>query len=337
LDKSELPLISVVIPCLNRAHFLSPTIDSILGQDYPHIECIVVDGGSKDGTLEVLRSYGEKIHWISEPDKGNSDAINKGWRLSHGEILAWLNADDLWEVPDSVQKVVSFFQQHPDVDLVYGDCGTIDVHGNITGMFYPPEWNLEHAVVYCDHVIHQAGAFARRSILEKVGWLNTSYIITDHDLWYRIGLAGTIRHIPEKLACVRLHPSFWFKKSHAVAQNCVDITEAFFQNENVPDTILKKKRRAMSNAHARGIVFAWFARQWFTFFACAFRAFIKDPTNAPFIFSRMREFISSSITNDRGWFRNVLAVLRFVFILFRMPVQILRRCFRVFRDNPSKM
>lgn len=324
MNQNEMPLISVVIPCLNRAHFLTPTINSILQQDYPRVECIVVDGGSTDGTREVLEGFQDRIRWISEPDKGNSDAINKGWRMSHGEILTWLNADDLWAVPDAASKVTRFFLRNRDVDLVYGDCGTIDVQGNDTGIFHPREWDLEYAVVQCDHVIHQAAAFMRRTVLEKVGWLNTNYIITDHDLWYRIGLVGKIQHLPEKLAYVRLHPSFWYKKSYVVANNCVQITQKFYENDNIPASIRKQERRALSNAHARGIIFAWYARQWPTFFACAFRAFITDPTNVSRIVDRMRTYFSASIIEDRGLFRTILVIFRFFFIVLRLPIQLFR-------------
>src|SRR3989338_2899361 len=88
------PLVSVVIPCLNGVRFLDNTIDSVLRQDYPHIECIVVDGGSEDGTVEILKTYGDKIRWVSEPDQGTSDAINKGWQRSRGTLLGWLPVGD---------------------------------------------------------------------------------------------------------------------------------------------------------------------------------------------------------------------------------------------------
>src|SRR5689334_5347243 len=119
-------LVSVVIPTFNTQRFLRDTIDSVLEQDYPNIECIVVDGGSTDGTLEILESYGDAITWISEPDEGHADAINKGWRMCHGEILTWLNADDLWAVPDAALAAAGYLQEHPDVDIVYGDCGLLD-------------------------------------------------------------------------------------------------------------------------------------------------------------------------------------------------------------------
>jgi len=108
---SSQPLVSVVVPCLNRARFLVPTIESILEQDYPHLECIVVDGGSTDATVGILQSYGDTISCVSEADDGHADAINKGWWMSQGQILAWLNADDLYVTPHAVGKAVAYLER----------------------------------------------------------------------------------------------------------------------------------------------------------------------------------------------------------------------------------
>src|SRR6266545_6693676 len=103
---SDQPLVSIITPSLNQAAFIAAAIESVLMQDYPSIEYIVVDGGSSDGTLEILKRYGDRVRWISEPDAGQSDAIDKGVRLTHGEILAWLNADDLY-LPRAVSAAVA--------------------------------------------------------------------------------------------------------------------------------------------------------------------------------------------------------------------------------------
>ena len=114
---SGLPLVSVVIPCHNRAHYLVPTIESVLQQNYPFVECIVVDGGSTDGTQEILKSYGDLIRWVSKPDNGHADAINQGWWMSKGDILAWLNADDLYVIPDAIGKAATYLHSNPNVDF----------------------------------------------------------------------------------------------------------------------------------------------------------------------------------------------------------------------------
>src|SRR5256714_7335185 len=221
---SELPKVSVVIPCFNRADLLKPTIESVLQQDYPNVECIVVDAASKDGTVEILESYGDRIKWVSEPDEGHADAINKGWRMSSGEILAWLNADDVWDVPRGVSRSVDYLRAHPDVDVVYGDCGQIDMEGNRVGMAYLKEWDLEYAVENCDHCIPQPASFIRRSILERVGWLDTSfYQKKDHELWLRIGTVGTIAYLPALLAHARNQEGLSLD-GRTAAPACVQVT-----------------------------------------------------------------------------------------------------------------
>src|SRR5512143_710688 len=100
------PLISIVIPSFNQSRFIAATVDSVLNQDYPRLKCIVIDGSSTDGTVDILRQYGDRIHWISEPDRGQAHALNKGWRLAQGEILGWLNSDDTYR-PEAIQAVVN--------------------------------------------------------------------------------------------------------------------------------------------------------------------------------------------------------------------------------------
>lgn len=296
---SESTLVSVVIPCLNRAQWLVPTIESVLQQDYPHIECIVVDGGSMDGTVEILKRYDDRIKWVSESDDGHADAINKGWRMSKGEILAWLNADDVWVMPDAVSQAVEYLHSHPEVDVVYGDCGAIDAEGALVGMAYLHVWDLEYAVEYCDHCIPQPAAFLRRRVIEKVGWLDTSLLFMDWDLWYRIGLVGTIRHVPCLLAYARSIPSYWHSQGRIAAENCVRITRKFFGLPNVPTNIRAKKRRAISNSYLRGMHYAFArGRHWKTIFSYAVRAVMADLTNFRNARSRLRGHLAAGAGED---------------------------------------
>src|SRR4030042_1306962 len=117
----EDPLVPIVPPSLNKGRFIEETILSIKNQTYPRIEHIVIDGGSTDETLDILKKYSNSLIWISEPDKGQSDAINKGWRMAKGDILGWLNADDTY-MPWAVETAVRFFAENPDVGMVYGRC-----------------------------------------------------------------------------------------------------------------------------------------------------------------------------------------------------------------------
>jgi glycosyltransferase involved in cell wall biosynthesis len=129
------PRVSIVTPSYNQARFLEATICSVLEQEYSPIEYIVIDGGSTDGSLEIIRKYASRLaYWISEPDRGQTEAINKGFARANGDIYAWLNSDDTYE-PEAVAKAVEFLQIHPDVGMVYGDANFIDEQGNVIGRF----------------------------------------------------------------------------------------------------------------------------------------------------------------------------------------------------------
>ena len=297
------PLVSVVVPCLNRAHLLRPTVESILNQSYPNIECIVADGGSTDNTLAILKEYENRIRWISEPDQGHADAINKGWEMSKGEILAWLNADDVWEVPDSASQAVRYLLEHPQADVVYGTCGAINERGEKTHMTYLREWNLAYAVEYCDHCIPQPAAFFRRSILEKVGWLDISFISKkDHELWLRIGRVGEIHHIPIMLASERTIPGTWSKRGDITARACIALTRKFFMQTGLPAELLSKKRRAMHNSYIRGMQYAWVdGRKWGTILPYAFRAMFADWSHRWNAIAALQYYLDQSSKEHRGW------------------------------------
>lgn len=296
------PLVSVVVPCLNRAHFLVPTIESILQQDYPKIECIVVDGGSNDGTLEILNSYGNKIKWISEPDNGHADAINKGWKMSKGEILAWLNADDCYVIPDAVRKVGDYLENNPGVDVAYGDCALINEHGKIVSdIIKSRKWDLAYAVKYCDFIIPQPASFMRRSILEKVNWLDPEFHYgKDHELWLRIGLVGNIQHIPIHVAYVR---NCLGLSQHGipVSDAKVNLTKKFFTFTDLPMPLGSKtfRRRALSNAYLVGSSYAWdggrFKKRMIVY---VLRSILTDFFNLPYIVSRLTSYLFRSIQSS---------------------------------------
>ncbi len=286
---------TVVVPCLNRAGFLRPTVESILAQDYPALECIVVDGGSIDGTVEILRGYGERLRWVSEPDGGHADAINKGWRMGSGEILAWLNADDLWEVPHAVSEAVEVLVAESDVDVVYGDCGLVDAEGNRAGMTYLHEWDLAYAVEACDHCIPQPAAFLRRRAVERAGWLDTAFVSKkDHELWLRIGLAGKILHHRVTLAHERACPGYMAERGDVTAAACVALTRKFYGLPGVPPALRRRERRALSNAHLRGMRYAAVdGGHWDVVVGYARRAARLDPTNTVSVLRQLKACLAT--------------------------------------------
>ena len=310
----ENPIVSVVVPSLNRADYLFSTIESILNQNYQNIECIVVDGGSTDGTLEILESYGNRIKWVSEPDKGHVDAIAKGWRMCKGEILAWLNADDVWEVPGAVDQVVKYLKENPIVSIVYGECGRIDAEGNLIGMSYSHEWSLEYAVMYCDHCIPQPAAFIKRDILEKVGWLDTDfYSKKDHELWLRIGLNGEIRRLPVLLAYARKIEGL-SQQGGIVAKSCVQVTRKFYSLPNVPPNLKRKKRFALSNSYLKGSEYAFAGgRHWKMIISYAFFASIISPGNSinvfRYLFRILRAGANEGIYDHRAFYQKLWVMI----------------------------
>jgi hypothetical protein len=200
------PLVSVVTPSLDQCETISATIESVRRQTYPHIEHIVVDGGSSDGTLEILREAGAKgsLRWTSEPDSGMYDAINKGLAGAGGEILAYLNSDDTW-FPWTVQKAVDVLRRHPEAGFVFGDLLTVDLSGELSLEFYGP---FRLAYLRRQGFIGQPTVFLRREVWEREGPFDASLqFVGDCDYWMRIGRRFPGRKVNEVLALQRNHPA----------------------------------------------------------------------------------------------------------------------------------
>lgn len=200
-------LVSVVTPSYNQAQFLETTIRSVLDQDYPNLEYMVVDGGSTDGSLEIIRKYADRLAWwVSEHDRGQTDAINKGFTRARGDILAWLNSDDTYN-PRAVAEAVTFLQTHPDVGMVYGDANFIDEQGQVIGRFSARQTDYRRLRRGYVHIPQQA-AFFRGDLWRQVGPLDpTFYFAMDYDLWVRLAKIATLAYYPRLWANFRLHGS----------------------------------------------------------------------------------------------------------------------------------
>ncbi len=198
-----LPKVSIVTPSFNQGRFIEETILSVLSQDYPNLEYWVVDGASTDETLDVLRRYEGRLAWISEPDGGQSEAINKGFQRATGEILAWLNSDDVF-LPGAIHKAVSFLEANPDVMMVYGEGYLMDEAGIVTRRFpFTEPFNLWRLVHFGDYILQQT-VFMRKRIFDEIGMLDESlHYGMDWDLWIRIGKRFKIAYMPEYLGSLR--------------------------------------------------------------------------------------------------------------------------------------
>lgn len=189
----KLPLISVVTPSYNQAQFIRATIDSVLSQHYPNLEYIVIDGDSTDGTLDILKSYGKKLKWFSGKDAGQADAINKGLKLAKGDLLAYLNSDDIY-LPGCLQRVGEYYAR-TGADWITGDCLVIDEQGNksknnwlisgykrfLMALYSPTTLRI------ADSMLPQPSTFWSRRAYEAVGQFNVRYhYVMDYDYWLRL-------------------------------------------------------------------------------------------------------------------------------------------------------
>jgi glycosyltransferase involved in cell wall biosynthesis len=201
---SDLPLVSVVTPSYNQARFLEAALRSVLDQDYPNIEYLVVDGASTDGSVDIIRRYADRLTWwVSEKDSGQSEALNKGLRRARGEIIGWLNSDDVY-LPGAVSAAVAAFCSTPDAALVYGDALAIDKDGKSFNIMHAHQYSLVDLMMF--KIICQPAAFMRRSVLKQVNYLNPAYhLLMDNLLWMNMARIAPLVYVPQAWAAARYH------------------------------------------------------------------------------------------------------------------------------------
>ncbi len=199
------PLVSIITPSFNQGAFLEQTLLSVLNQDYPNLEYWVIDGGSTDNSLEIIKKYESKLAgWVSEKDRGQADGVNKGFAKATGEIIGWLNSDDLY-YPSAIAAAVDAFQQNPDASFVFSDVESVDEHGNAFNLMRYGDWKLKDLMTF--KIIGQPGVFLRREVLEQAGYLDLSYnYLLDVQLWLRMAAIAEPHYIPGKVwAAARIH------------------------------------------------------------------------------------------------------------------------------------
>jgi glycosyltransferase involved in cell wall biosynthesis len=196
---------SIITPSYNQAAYLEQTIQSVINQNYPAIEHIIIDGGSTDGSIEVIQKYASHIsYWVSEKDKGQSHAINKGLKLATGEIVCWLNSDDLFE-PNTLNTISKFFNKNVDAQFVYGD-GVIFYEGGKKQDSQCKPGKVDQAILSCCDPLQQPSTFWRRAIHNEIGFIDESlYFTMDWDFFIRIALKYEMYYLPVSFSRYRIH------------------------------------------------------------------------------------------------------------------------------------
>ena len=228
---------------------MEDTIRSVLAQGYPNIEYIIVDGASTDGSVDIIKKYAERLAWwVSEPDKGQADAINKGFKKAKGDLVAWLNSDDIY-FPDAISQSVNVFHDNPEIGMVFGNAVSLDSDGH---PFHNQTFSdMGLAELMCFNIICQPAVFMRRETLQKIGYLDPDYhFLLDHHLWLRIAEISEVKHIPEIWAGARHHRDA--KNVERAAEFSGEVFQVleWMQKHSTLQPVLKKlKRQVLAGAY----------------------------------------------------------------------------------------
>jgi glycosyltransferase involved in cell wall biosynthesis len=251
LDGSSWPKVSIVTPSYNQAQFLEETIRSVLLQGYPNLEYIIIDGGSTDGSVDIIRKYEPWLaYWVSEPDRGQSHAINKGWKSASGEVLAWLNSDDIYGC-GAIGQAMRLMSHPPESDLVYSECEFIDTNGNtLYRSNYGP---YDQAELVKRDVIPQPTAFVKTEMIFTVGLLNEAFhYAMDYDLWLRVSMSGRVKKSDGIWAKVRYHEACKSRAhTDSFAPEVLKMYHSFFAKENLPSEISSLSNQCLRRTNWR--------------------------------------------------------------------------------------
>ncbi len=259
INDPTLPLVSIVTPSYNQGRFIRETITSVLTQDYPNIEYWVIDAGSTDETLAILREYAHdpRLHWISEPDQGQSDAINKGWSRCRGDIVAWLNSDDTY-LPSALRTMVGALLRYPECGVVYGDALYTDAASNVISRLYSRPYDPLRLVRL--ELPIQPTTFLRRQICTQIGPVNLAFRYSmDSEYWVRAARVTNFCYEPALVATYRLHHhSKTVANFDGFYRDWIALAAAFFADPPVAgisqrqqDTVYADIYSAIANIEAR--------------------------------------------------------------------------------------
>lgn len=245
----KLPLISIITPSYNQANYLESAMISVLQQDYPNLEYIVVDGNSTDGSQKIIQKYENQLAWwVSEDDEGQADAFNKGLRHATGKYIGWLNSDDLF-LPGSIREAVTLLESNPILGFVFGDVQSIDQNGDITNIMKYGDWQLDDLMQF--RIIGQPAVFMRRDILEQAGGLDSSYhFLLDHHLWLKLAARASIKYSGRLWAAARFHASAKnVAQASKFGQEAYRLVEWMQTHPDLQPVIRQIQKKILAGAH----------------------------------------------------------------------------------------
>lgn len=309
-DARPWPRISIVTPSYNQGRFIEETIRSVLLQGYPNLEYIIFDAGSKDESVEIIRKYEPWLsYWLSEPDKGQSDAINKGWQRATGELVTWLNSDDVY-MPAAFQRVAQSWRNENDVGFIYGQAQCIDMESRLISLsrVIGGPFDLRRSLENADNYV-AVSAFISRIAIEKIGYLDINlHMSMDWDMWLRLGSHFESIFVPEVLIKYR-----WWSNSKTASQwgrpEEVKVVRKFFHENNLPLFGQAVRRKALAAAYGEVAKKYYVAKDAYRFRKSMLLSLLYNPgLKGGAVKSRLPEFFLGSLLWKfvKSWKRRVL-------------------------------
>lgn len=274
------PTVSIVTPSYNQAFFLEKAILSVLEQDYPNLEYLVVDGGSTDGSVDIIKKYADRISWwVSEKDRGQADGINKGLARATGEIVAWLNSDDFYQ-QGAITNAVRALQEHPAAGFVYGNLQVVNEAGETTNILTYADWKLKGLMEF--KIIGQPSVFMRRDVIMEAGYLDETYhYLLDHHLWLRMAMKSQPQYIPQLWAGEHYHAGSK-NAAHAAefGKEARRILEWMRSQPELADRFNKNRRQIEAGAERLNAFYLFDAQNYKAALRAYWRSFWNHPATA---------------------------------------------------------
>ncbi len=282
----KFPLVTVITPTYNRASFLEETIESVLSQDYPYIEYIVLDDGSTDATKKLIRNYKNRLIFSSHNNMGETGTVNKGFSMAHGDIITVVNSDDPLR-PHAIKTAVKFLEKKPEILVAYSDVDLIGPKSELINHGIVPEHDYEFMYMY-QHCSISNGAFIRSKAIQLIGGRNSSYkYIADFEFWLRLGLYGPFARIPEPLATHRRHDGAQSIISrNKMAEESIRLVRDISSLKNFPTRLKKFRKSAYSSAYFSGGIYSTSVIKKYMYYLISF---FYDP--CAFAYKSRREFV----------------------------------------------